>query len=137
MVSNSPSLVLRMVLILWEATRTMSHKFYQEYTHKLVVEGGATWAFGLEFWLQAAMFERTGYADWEITISYDDKRRIGKVKRIICTDYRLGKIVKRSGLMAFVNFPDLFDSIYSTTETFDWARQLVRQLEFVEWEEET
>ena len=115
----------------------MSHKFYQEYTHKLTIEGGSTWAFGIEFWIQAALFERTGYADWKIAISFQNKRRIGKVKRVICSEYRDGKLKKESGLLAFVNYPDLFDSIYSTTETFDWARKLVKQLEFVEWEEET
>lgn len=38
----------------------------KEYKNRIEITGPDGWCFGSNFWLQAALFERTGCADWEI-----------------------------------------------------------------------
>lgn len=101
---------------------------------RLTVQGADWPCFGVEFWIQAALFEHTGYANF--TIEYDCRdltpERNGRltVRRATKRD---GALRPLEGVEATVTTPPLDDARHSWKAVQAWAREIVATMQFTPW----
>ena len=85
------------------------------------------WCFGVEFFIQAALFARTGYADWEI--EFNDKTL--EVRRALIHSFN-GGIELNTTYRGFkpIKFA-LGDNMYSWQTTWKEVQRIVSELKEV------
>lgn len=97
----------------------------------ITVSGPDQWCFGIEFWVQAALFERTGFSDF--SIRYDVTTGALSVRRNSLIRAGGGIVHGEAGIEATVTPPRLDAQRFSWKAVQAWARDAVAGMTFTDW----
>jgi hypothetical protein len=103
-------------------------------TRTVHVSGPDQVCFGIEFWIQAALFERTGYSDFQI--HYEDRSGLLTVRRNNSIGFRDGQPVGLAGIESAITPTRLEEQRFSWQSVQQWAREAVTGMTFAEWSDE-